>query len=75
MQTGTAFFAHFLSGRYDEALSWAQKALRERPDYSECPCAWPPRPASPLRVGRRKPGQSAAASAPKARPRPARLQP
>ena len=32
MQNGTAA-AHFLAGRYDEASSWAEKALREQPDY------------------------------------------
>jgi TolB-like protein len=32
MQAGIAF-AHFLSGRYDEASSWALRALRERPTY------------------------------------------
>lgn len=32
MQTGMAF-GHFLAGRYDEASVWAQKALRERPNY------------------------------------------
>jgi TolB-like protein len=30
-QNGIAF-VHFLAGRYDEALSWARKALRESPD-------------------------------------------
>jgi TolB-like protein len=32
MQTAAAY-AHFNAGRYDEALSWAKKALRERPHY------------------------------------------
>ena len=32
MQTATAF-AHFLSGRYDKALSWAETALREQPNF------------------------------------------
>ena len=32
MQSGTAF-AHFVCGRYDEALAWAQKALGEQPNY------------------------------------------
>jgi tetratricopeptide (TPR) repeat protein len=32
MQAGTAF-AHFLAGRYDEALSWADKALWEQTNY------------------------------------------
>jgi TolB-like protein/class 3 adenylate cyclase len=33
MQNGTAA-AHFLAGRYDEASSWAEKALREHPNHS-----------------------------------------
>jgi TolB-like protein len=33
MQNGTAA-AHFLAGRYDEASSWAEKALREHPKHS-----------------------------------------
>jgi tetratricopeptide (TPR) repeat protein len=32
MQNGMAA-AHFLAGRYDEASSWAEKALREHPNY------------------------------------------
>jgi adenylate cyclase len=31
MQIGTAH-AHFFAGRHDEALSWANRALREQPD-------------------------------------------
>jgi TolB-like protein/Tfp pilus assembly protein PilF len=31
-QDGIAF-AHFLAGRYDNASSWAEKALREKPNY------------------------------------------
>ncbi len=30
---GGIAFAHFLAGRYDEAIRWAQNALRERPNY------------------------------------------
>ena len=26
-------FAHLLAGRFDEASSWAERALREEPDY------------------------------------------
>ena len=26
-------YAHFSSGRYEDALSWVEKALRERPGY------------------------------------------
>jgi TolB-like protein len=33
MQNGTAA-AHFLAGRYDEASSWAEKALREHPKHT-----------------------------------------
>jgi TolB-like protein/class 3 adenylate cyclase len=32
MQVGTAF-AHFLADRYDEASEWANRALREQPNY------------------------------------------
>jgi TolB-like protein len=32
MHVGTAF-SHFLAGRYEEALAWAQKALHEQPNY------------------------------------------
>jgi tetratricopeptide (TPR) repeat protein len=32
MCTGSAM-AHFLAGRYDEASSWAQRALRNKPNY------------------------------------------
>jgi tetratricopeptide (TPR) repeat protein len=30
---GGIAFAHFLAGRYDEAITWAESALRERPNY------------------------------------------
>jgi TolB-like protein len=30
---GGIAFAHFLAGRYDEATLWAERALRERPNY------------------------------------------
>src|SRR5262245_38214260 len=29
----TTAYAHFFAGRYDEALSWAGMALRQRPDF------------------------------------------
>jgi predicted Zn-dependent protease len=32
MHVGTAF-AHFLAERYDEATAWANRALREQPNY------------------------------------------
>jgi TolB-like protein/class 3 adenylate cyclase/Tfp pilus assembly protein PilF len=32
MQTATAF-GHFISGHYNEALSWAETALREQPNF------------------------------------------
>jgi hypothetical protein len=32
MQAATAF-AHFIAGRYDEALSWSEKASWEQPLY------------------------------------------
>jgi len=43
MQAGTAQ-AHFVAGRYDEALSWAKMALREQGD------AWPG--STPVHPGR-----------------------
>ena len=30
---GGIAFAHFLAGRYEEAITWAEAALRERPNY------------------------------------------
>jgi TolB-like protein/class 3 adenylate cyclase len=30
---GGIAFAHFLAGRYDEAIAWAESALRQRPNY------------------------------------------
>ena len=30
---GGIAFAHFLAGRYDEAIAWDERALRERPNY------------------------------------------
>jgi TolB-like protein len=30
---GGIAFAHFLAGRYDEAITWAESALRQRPNY------------------------------------------
>jgi TolB-like protein/Tfp pilus assembly protein PilF len=38
MQTATAY-SHFLLGRYDEALSWAQTAMRQRPNFVISICA------------------------------------
>ena len=38
MQTATAY-SHFLVGRYAEALSWAQTAIRQRPDFVISICA------------------------------------
>jgi tetratricopeptide (TPR) repeat protein len=32
MQAGIAF-AHFFAGRYDEAAAWAEKSLRDSPNY------------------------------------------
>ena len=31
---GGIAFAHFLAGRYEEAITWAEAALRERPNYA-----------------------------------------
>jgi Flp pilus assembly protein TadD len=33
MRAGTAF-AHFFAGRYEEAVKWAQEALRDQPNYA-----------------------------------------
>jgi TolB-like protein/class 3 adenylate cyclase len=33
MRAGTAF-AHFFAARYDEAVKWAQEALRDQPNYA-----------------------------------------
>jgi len=30
---GSIALAHFVAGRYDEALSWAQRSIRERPNF------------------------------------------
>jgi hypothetical protein len=30
---GGIAFAHFLAGRYDESVKWAEMSLRERPNY------------------------------------------
>jgi TolB-like protein/class 3 adenylate cyclase len=38
MQTATAY-SHFLVGRYAEALSWAQTAMRQRPNFVISICA------------------------------------
>src|SRR5712691_807094 len=48
MQTATAH-AHFFAGRYDEASSWAAKALRERQDFLS---AWHMAAASAALAGR-----------------------
>ena len=40
MHVGTGF-AHLLAGRFDEASSWAEKALREEPDYLPAPAPLP----------------------------------
>jgi TolB-like protein/class 3 adenylate cyclase len=37
---GGIAFAHFLAGRYDEAALWAEKALRERPNYPPPYASW-----------------------------------
>jgi hypothetical protein len=30
---GAIAFAHFVAGRYDDGSSWAERALRHRPDF------------------------------------------
>lgn len=37
MQAATAY-AHFFAGRYDEALSWAETAVREQPNFLLSTC-------------------------------------
>jgi adenylate cyclase len=37
METATAF-GHFFAGRHEEALSWAEKAIRERPNFFMASC-------------------------------------
>jgi len=43
-------FAHFFAGRYTEALSWAEMAVREKPSYLLAACIVP---ASFALAGRR----------------------
>ena len=43
-------FAHFFAGRYTEALSWAEMAVREKPSYLLAACIAPL--ASLWQVGR-----------------------
>lgn len=57
MQSGTAF-AHFLAGRYDDALSWAEVALREHPKALP---AWGVTAASNALAGQRNRAQQAMA--------------
>ncbi|WP_338699754.1 MULTISPECIES: winged helix-turn-helix domain-containing tetratricopeptide repeat protein [unclassified Bradyrhizobium] len=53
-------YAHFLSGRHDMALSWAEKALRDNPDFllTICMCA-----ACNALTGRLEPAQKSIARA------------
>jgi tetratricopeptide (TPR) repeat protein len=48
MHNGMAF-AHFLAGRYDEAASWAERALRVQPNWV---AAWRNAAASHALAGR-----------------------
>ena len=57
MRTALAY-AHFFAQRYNEALSWAEWALREKPDFTLAACAVA---ASAALSGRLPTAQSAAA--------------
>jgi TolB-like protein len=59
MRTATGF-AHFSSGRYDEAVWWAQKACLEQPNF---PVAWRLLAASAALAGRLDQAQEARARA------------
>jgi Flp pilus assembly protein TadD len=56
-QTATAA-AHFFAGRYGEALSWSEEALRENPTYMS---AWRFLAASCAMIGRHEQARSAMA--------------
>ena len=55
MQAVTAY-AHFVAGRYDMASSWAEKAMRERPNFFMAMCI---SAASNALAGRLEPAQRA----------------
>ena len=38
MQTATSY-SHFLAGRYQDAYTWAQSAIRDRPNFVITMCA------------------------------------
>ena len=59
MRTATGF-AHLLAGRYDEAISWAQKACLDQPNF---PVAWRLLASSSALSGRLDQGQKALARA------------
>ena len=59
MQAATGF-AHLLAGRYDEAISWAQKACLDQPNF---PVAWRLLASSSALSGRLDQGQKALARA------------
>ena len=58
MKEGTAA-AHFVAGRYDEALSWAKAAMRDKPTYIAPKCV---AAASAALTGRRGEAEKAMAS-------------
>jgi tetratricopeptide (TPR) repeat protein len=53
-------FAHLAAGRYDEAVSWAQKACLDQPNF---PVAWRVLAASSALSGRLEQAQKALAHA------------
>ena len=57
MHVGMAF-AHFFAGRYDESASWAERALREQPNWVP---AWRNSAASHALAGRLEKAQHAMA--------------
>ena len=59
MRTATGF-AHLLAGRYDEAISWAQKACLDQPNF---PVAWRLLASSSALSGRPDQAQKALARA------------
>jgi predicted Zn-dependent protease len=59
MRTATGF-AHLLAGRYDEAISWAQRACLDQPNF---PLAWRLLASSSALSGRLDQAQKALARA------------
>src|SRR5260221_12550793 len=51
---GAMAYAHFLAGRYDMASSWAEKSMRDNPDFLLAICIFA---ASNALAGRLEPAQ------------------